>query len=117
MTSALSITAAVKTPRAAFLDFPLGHTSGRPDRPDEQRDIIRDALGLFESVEQSGTIVPLDYDWGTAWKDDRTKMAGNASARLDSPQYQSDADRQAAADRHGATTTCVACDPTVGPHE
>ena len=65
MTSAWSITAAVNPPRAAFLDFPLGHTSGPPERPAEQLEIIRDALGLFESVEESGTIVALDHDWGT----------------------------------------------------
>ncbi len=117
MTSAWSITAAVNTPRAAFLDFPLGHTSGRPGRPDEQREIIRDALRLFESAGQSGTIVPLDFDWGSPWKDDPTKLVGNASARLDTPQYQSDADRRAAIERHGTTAACAACDPEDGPRE
>jgi hypothetical protein len=117
MTSAWSITAAVNTPRAAFLDFPLGHTSGPPERPDDQRAIVRDALGLFESVEESGTIVTLGQRWGAPWKHDRATMAGNASARVDSPQYQNDSDRQAAVDRHGGATACVACDPTVGSHE
>ena len=117
MTSAWSITAAVNPPRAAFLDFPLGHTSGPPERPAEQLEIIRDALGLFESVEESGTIVALDHDWGTPWKHDRASMVGIASARLDSPQYQSVDDHRAAVDRHGETAACVACDPATGPHE
>jgi len=117
MTSAWSITAAVNPPRAAFVDFPLGHTTGRPGRPDEQISIIRDALGLFESVHESGTIVPMGYDWAPPWKHDHDSMAGNTTGREDSPQYQSDADREAAVTRHGEALACVACDPAHGPHD
>ena len=44
MTSALSITKAANPPRAAYLDFPLGHTAGKPHQPLLNRAIVRDAL-------------------------------------------------------------------------
>ena len=47
MTSAQDITRAVNPPRAAFLDFPLGHTTGKPHEPDLQRRILVQALSSF----------------------------------------------------------------------
>ena len=35
---------AMKPPRALFLDFPLGCSVGRPGEPEQQREILRDAL-------------------------------------------------------------------------
>jgi hypothetical protein len=66
MTSALDITQAVKPPRAVFLNFPLGHQTGKPDDPELQRSIIRDALNAFESIDAPGTIVELPYVWDPA---------------------------------------------------
>jgi hypothetical protein len=63
MTSALDITQAVKPPRAVFLDFPLGHESGRPDEPELQRRILRDALWAFERIKHRGEIFRLPYVW------------------------------------------------------
>ena len=37
---------AMKPPRALFLDFPLGCSAGRPGEPEQQREILRDALQL-----------------------------------------------------------------------
>ena len=43
MTSAWSITASVNPPRAAFVDYPLGHTTGQPhDRADQLRIVLQD---------------------------------------------------------------------------
>jgi len=46
----------VKPPRATFLDFPLGCPGGRPNRPDQQRAIVRAAL-------ETGASTPMDASW------------------------------------------------------
>jgi hypothetical protein len=63
MTSALDITQAVKPPRAVFLNFPLGHQTGKPNQPDLQRQIVTDAMRAFETIAEPGTIVELPYVW------------------------------------------------------
>jgi len=63
MTSALDITQAVNPPRAVFVNFPLGHQTGKPHQPDLQRQIVRDALRAFETIDKPGTIVELPYVW------------------------------------------------------
>ena len=111
MTSAWSITASANPPRAAYTDFPLGHTAGRPDQPDEQRRLIRDALTLFETVETPGVIMPLDYGWDRAWKDEARALIDRRTERFDTPQYQTDMDRLAAISAHGESVACSVCDP------
>ena len=66
MTSAIDITRAVKPPRAVFVNFPLGHQTGRPDDPASQRAIVRDAMRAFETIDTPGTIVELPYVWDTS---------------------------------------------------
>lgn len=63
MTSALDITKAVKPPRAVFVNFPLGHQTGKPDQPDLQRRIVSDAMRAFDTITTPGTIVELPYVW------------------------------------------------------
>lgn len=63
MTSALDITRTVNPPRAVFLNFPLGHQTGKPNQPDLQRQIVRDAMRAFETIDRPGTIVELPYVW------------------------------------------------------
>jgi hypothetical protein len=63
LTSALDITQAVNPPRAVFLNFPLGHQAGKPHQPELQRQIVRDAMRAFETIDQPGTIVQLPYVW------------------------------------------------------
>ncbi len=63
MTSALDITRAVNPPRAVFVNFPLGHQTGKPHQSDLQRQIVRDALHAFETISRPGTIVELPYVW------------------------------------------------------
>ena len=126
LTSAWSITEAAGAPRAAFLDYPLGHTAGRAGDRDEQDAILAQVLGLFETLETPGEIVPLPFAWSEddAWKDrvmrpDPDAEANEASgdgehaddrtARHDTPQYQDERDRamaeQVLAD--GGCETCV----------
>lgn len=63
MTSALDITRAVKPPRAVFVNFPLGHQTGKANDPALQTAIIKDALRAFEAIHEPGSIVELPYVW------------------------------------------------------
>ena len=63
MTSALDITLSVKAPRAVFVNFPLGHQTGRPNDPAIQRSIVRDAMRAFETISTPGQIIQLPYVW------------------------------------------------------
>lgn len=63
MTSALDITRAVNPPRAVFVNFPLGHQTGKPHDADSQRRIVRDAMRAFATITRPGTIVELPYVW------------------------------------------------------
>lgn len=111
MSSAHSITASVNPPRAAFLDFPLGHTAGRPNELGEQTEIMRAALGVFAHSAQ-GEITSLPFEWSKdhSWKE--AVMAGTDSAdgaeddrveRFSDPQYQT------AEDERLADPECPSC--------
>ena len=118
MTSALSITRAANPPRAAFLDFPLGHTAGKPHQAELNRSIVRDALRAFETLHSPGEVAMLPYEWAgdDAWKDSvmqprtgESRQRDDRVERRGDPQYQTDADRAAAdaALAHGGCATCV----------
>ena len=118
MTSALSITKAANPPRAAYLDFPLGHTAGKPHQPRLNHDIVRDALNGFETLQQPGQMLMLPYEWAAddAWKDSvmrpRSPGAQHDDTRVErdaAPQYQSEADHALADDAMagGGCPTCV----------
>ena len=85
MTSALDITQSVKPPRAVFVNFPLGHQTGPPDKPELQRQIVTDAMRAFETITTPATIIELPYVWNAAdrsWEEiDYTKgwMPGRPS--------------------------------------
>ena len=119
LSSALSITRAVNPPRAAYLDFPLGHTAGKPHDADGNREILRAALQGFDSLRRPGEIVHLPFAWAAddAWKDDvmRPSARGEGHAdrrveRFDTPQYQCDDDR-ARAEAAGECASCVFLEP------
>ena len=114
MGSALSILGAVFPPRIAFLDFPLGHTTGRAGELAEQVQILRDAFAAFEAASP-GRVTRLDNVWeeGDAWKDrvmrpdpEDPHAADNRTVRFDTPQYQNEEDR-IAAETGGECETCV----------
>ena len=104
MSSALSITVAVNPPRAVYLDFPLGHTAGKPHDKALQRRILRDTLDALATVDAPGTIRRLPYRWAEddAWKDSVMRPGSGGSTsddrieRLPEPQYQYEEDRIAA---------------------
>jgi hypothetical protein len=106
MTSALSITRAVNPPRAAFLDFPLGHTTGKARDPALQKDILVSALAAFDEMTAPGSISSLPFRWSEsdAWKDSamRAGTSGTRDDRIERlavPQYQSPNDRTLAESR------------------
>jgi hypothetical protein len=126
LTSALSITRAVNPPRAAYLDFPLGHTAGKPLQPALNLRILRDALSAFATLTEPAQIVTLPYEWDLddAWKDGvmRPRAVGGGHddsrvARVAEPQYQSEADRTSAevALASGGCRTCVWLDAESEP--
>ncbi|MGQ4806897.1 hypothetical protein NKDENANG_00234 [Candidatus Entotheonellaceae bacterium PAL068K] len=109
MTTALDITQSVNPPRAAFLDYPLGYTSGEPHQPALQRAIMLEALAAFTALQTPGSIKKLPFQWsaGEAWK--HTAQRGPDDDRLpryDTPQYQNDDDRLHAEANDSA---CVMC--------
>ena len=106
LTSAWSITQRVNPPRAVFVDFPLGHTAGKPNDAGLQRSILRDALAALVQTTRPGTITPLAYTWSEddSWKDRAMRPQatgpGRAQAARDDrverhadPQYQHPEDR------------------------
>jgi len=54
-----TITEKVKPPRSLLLAFPLGHPMGRPFDKEAQRRLLKEGLGLLETIEEPGTIVDL----------------------------------------------------------
>jgi hypothetical protein len=78
MTSAMDITRAVNPPRAVLVNFPLGHQTGKPHQPILQRQIVRDAMRAFETIERPGTIVELPYVWDANDRDwEESDYTGN----------------------------------------
>lgn len=115
MTSARSITASANPPRAAFTDFPLGHTCGPPGRPELQTQIMRDALALFDTLDSPGEIVDLGYSWETGWKREAREPVDHRTPRYDTPQYQHPEDETAARQAYGAEVACGVCVPAATP--
>ena len=50
-------------PRTVGVEFPFGHTLGRPGDRDTQMGIIRSALALLEEATEPGQVRELDYVW------------------------------------------------------
>lgn len=109
MGSALDILKAGNPPRAAFLDYPLGHTTGKPNQPELQREILVQALEGFTSLTVPGSIKTLPFRWDDEdWK--RTAMMDGDTRviRYDTPQYQTEEDRIRA--EANAAVTCEVCE-------
>ena len=61
--SARDITLNAFPPRAVFVNYPLGNTTGKPFDPGNQTAILRAALEVLESATRAGQIVDLPYVW------------------------------------------------------
>ena len=53
----------VRAPRAVFLDFPLGHTIGKPFDRELHMSIIKDAFNTLKTIKEPGTLIDLPYVW------------------------------------------------------
>ena len=112
MTSALDITEAVNPPRAAFLDYPLGRTTGKPDDPELQRAILLEALSAFERLTEPGSVHALPFQWSDddAWKAQIERGTDVRLRRSAEPQYQTERDREL------AEATAHSSGPDAGRH-
>jgi hypothetical protein len=99
--SALDILQAGNPPRGVFTDFPLGHSAGPPDDPEQQYRIVRDSLRALDSIKAAGEIRHLDVSWpgGHAWRieAERGDSGDERSPRDTEPRYQTEQDRALAA--------------------
>ncbi len=97
--SALDILRAGRPPRATFVDYPLGHSAGKPlDRAD-QRDVVRSALQGLETMGAPEEIRMLPNRWDDdGWKAEAQSASrgDTRQARDETPQFQHPADREAA---------------------
>ena len=123
MSSARDITRSAWPARSVYLDYPLGHTAGRPNQPELNASIMRDTLAAFESLTEPGAMTHLNYRWSDTddWKDkvfvpvEATESGGESSeyeddrtARHETPQYQTEDDHAAAALTHDSEE-CLVC--------
>lgn len=120
LTSARDITEAANPPRAVFLDYPLGHTSGRVGEAELNRSIVTTAVARLTVDQPPGTIIDLDHVWAATddWKDAVMRVDSDAAgsqsttddrvARHDTPQYESPSDAAAASASHDGEM-CVVC--------
>lgn len=114
------ITAAARPPRAVFVDFPNGNTTGKVNQPELTRSILESAFAQL-SVTDGEVLVDLDHVWADddAWKDTvfrreaktasgEVKVIDDRVERFDTPQYQTDADENVAAETH-TDQDCLVC--------
>ncbi len=97
--SALDIFSAGRPPRASFLDYPLGHSAGKPFAPADQLSVVRAALTGFEQITAPGSVARLVNAWGNDdWRAEAGATQGQDTreARDETPQFQLPADRDAA---------------------
>ena len=69
--SALDVVEHCGVPRFYFTDFPLGNPCGHPWQPDMQREIVRQALTLFETAKTPRTTIKAPHSWwedGAIWR-------------------------------------------------
>jgi len=112
VSSARDITLATKTPRACFLDFPLGHTTGKPEDLDLTYKIISQTISLIER-DSARTLEDLPYHWSGSddWKESVFPAGGprelhdqdvvdDRLERCEEPQYQSQSDLEASLQSH-----------------
>jgi D-proline reductase (dithiol) PrdB len=69
--SALDIVEHCGVPRFLFTDFPLGNPCGHPWRRDMQKEIVRQAVRLFEAAAGPRTTVKSPFSWkedGASWR-------------------------------------------------
>lgn len=100
--SAFDILEAGNPPRAVFLDYPLGHSAGKPFDPADQESVIRQALAGFDNIKSPGQITILENRWGDSlWRAEASSTEGHDTRqpRDTTPQFQLETDRIAAIEK------------------
>jgi D-proline reductase (dithiol) PrdB len=94
--SALDILQAGQPPRSVFVDYPLGHSTGKAFDEDDQRKIVRAALKHFNEASTPGDIARIKVRWSTdeSWRVQAVPADGDSrEPRHTRPMYQYEADR------------------------
>lgn len=95
--SALDIMTAAAPPRAVFVDYPLGHSAGKPFDPVDQLAVVRSAIAAFGTLAAGAPIARLPSRWSDddAWRVQAMPADGGdvRMPRDTTPQYQTEADR------------------------
>ena len=98
--SALDIFAAGRAPRLTFVDYPLGHSTGKPFDPADQLGIVRAALHGLQTMMRAEELRHLPNQWDTLgqWRANamRADAGDTRQPRDQTPQFQHAADREAA---------------------
>ena len=92
MSSARDITRSAWPARSVYLDYPLGHTAGRPNDPELNASIMRDTLTAFEALTEPGAMSHLSYRWSDNddWKDKVFAPVDTADSSEQSSEYEDD---------------------------
>jgi len=100
LASAYDIVRAGRPPRAAFVDYPLGHTTGKPHDPADQDTVVRAALAAFPAFTAPGQLIDLGHRWAEdeGWRREAESDTGGdqRQPRDLTPRYQSEEDRRLA---------------------
>ncbi|HEX9880107.1 MAG TPA: hypothetical protein VGB25_07945 [Candidatus Binatia bacterium] len=51
------------SPRAVFVDYPVGRTFGRPGASEQHERVLADALACLGSFTVTGQIIDLPHQW------------------------------------------------------
>ena len=98
--SALDIFEAGRAPRATFVDYPLGHSTGKLFDAADQLGIVRAALLGLDSMTKPEQIHHLPNQWDAIgkWRAGAMRADGGDTRqpRDETPQFQLAADREAA---------------------
>ena len=93
--SGLDIMRAGRPPRAKFVNYPLGFSSGRFRDKRDQFDVVAEALEGFNTMT-SPSIEPMAFEWLAGWEMVWSRERGkldHRSPRDTTPQYQTEEDR------------------------
>ena len=104
LASALDIIKSGQPPRTVFVDYPLGHTTGRPFDPADQKRIVKATLEALVSITEPGQVVTLPATWSDdTWRAEVVDPAqGDVRQPRDTtPRYQFEADRVLAEGQSG----------------
>ena len=81
--SARDIIDEISAPRFAFTDLPLGNPVGPADDPNQQRQLLRDALIFAEAapLPRSSVVLPVEWNGAEDWRETYMSLDDAAALR------------------------------------